>query len=162
MFITQKQKWTNAWLMSYSEVESKGQKQTKFHLKNTVSIYRQDLNQFPTQTFISSFAIKIWIFLCQQLLFLSHCASTVAQHSLQRLMLKFCTENTNIRNLGSDKNYFTYFPIYFYTEVERKKNYFKELNKKVHMTYLELFPSQIVVPKSMELKLILNVSWDNG
>lgn len=77
-------------------------------------------------------------------------------------MLKFCTENTNIRNLGSDKNYFTYFPIYFYTEVERKKNYFKELNKKLHMTYLELFPSQIVVLKSMELKLILNVSWDNG
>lgn len=38
-------------------------------------------------------------------------------------MLTFFNENSNIRNLGSGKNYLAYFPVYFYTEVERKKNF---------------------------------------
>lgn len=29
------------------------------------------------------------------------------------------------KELGSDKNYLAYFPVYFYTEVERKRKVFK-------------------------------------
>lgn len=50
----------------------------------------------------------------------------------------------------------------FTLKLRVKEKYFKDLNKKLYLTYLELFPIQIVVLKRMELKLALNVSWDNG
>lgn len=46
----------------------------------------------------------------------------------------------------------------FTQKLREKEKYFKDLNKKFYLTYLELFPIQIVVLKRMELKLALNVS----
>lgn len=46
----------------------------------------------------------------------------------------------------------------FTLKLRVKEKYFKDLNKKLYLTYLELFPIQIVVLKRMELKLALNVS----
>lgn len=48
------------------------------------------------------------------------------------------------------------FPSIFAQKLREKKIF--QGTQKLYMTYLELFPIQIVVPKSTELKLVLNVS----